>query len=322
MRPSRQIKAAIALETTYSGEIGSYMPILFRDEPDPDYHSDMVERKVVRDFYGAFEQIPANGQMTLKCQTELWAAGTAGGTPAWDTMMKVCGYACTVTGGSRAEYTPINDNFPSARLKINDSGAEGIVRGVVGTAAISVAAGELVLADWEFRGVKVSKSAVDFGAPAGHAAWKKPQVIRDDNAGALWRGATYSAGAFSGGQAYNLRSMKIDLGNTIQYTEELTAGLRWGQEQNITDRQVTGEVVFADTAAQEVAIFDNIAAGEELSMSFAIGTAAGQKLAVHMRAAQLITPKRFVYQGRRYTKAGFRALPSETGAPEIILAVL
>lgn len=322
MRLSRRIRVSCGVEDSYAGSTVVDAPILWRGEPRWEIEGDMVARDLVRDFLGAAEEIPANARSKLTGQTELWASGTAGTAPAWGPLMRACGLAETITAASRVEYTPISQDQESLRLKVNNDGVQYITKGNVGNAKLTLEAGALPLLDWEFRGVKVAYSEVAFGNPSTMAAWKKPQVIRDENAGALLRGCTYTAGVLASGTAYNLRSLTVDLGNTIEYSEELTNSLHWGQRQMITNREVKGEAVFAVTAAQEVAIRSDIENGVEASMGFKLGSVAGQKLVLFGRAVQLTTPQMERYNGMMYMRCGTRFLPSHTGNDELILAVM
>jgi hypothetical protein len=322
MRLSRRIRVSCGIEDSYAGSTVIDTPILWRGEPKWEIEGDMVDRDLVRDFLGAAEQIPANARSKLTGQTELWAAGAAGTAPAWGGMMRACGMAETISAGNRVEYTPVSQSLESLRLKVNNDGVQYITKGNVGTATLTLEAGALPVIDWDFRGVKVAHSEVAFGTPSTMAAWKKPQVIRDENAGALLRSCTYTAGALATGSVYNLRSMKIDLGNTIDYSEELTNAEGWGQRQMITKREVTGEALFAVTAAQEVAIRNDIANGVEASLGFKLGSVAGQKLVFFGRAVQLTTPQMETYNGMAYLRCGCRFLPSATGNDEFILAVM
>lgn len=320
-RLTRRIRLSAALETGYAGSPGTYFPILLSEDPKFTITHDMVDRDIVRDFLGGSEQIPANAEAEISFTTELWASGTAGTAAAWGPLLRACGYAETITAAQRVEYTPISDSFESLRFKINNDGVEYIVKGCYGTAVLDMTPGALPKINWTFKGVQIGHSAVAFGSPVSLSAWKKPQVIRDENAGALLLGSTYSAGAFTGGTPAPLRQLKIDLGTKVEYSEELTQSATNGQRMLITDRNVTGDITVRLSAADEVSWRTDIVNGVETGMGFVLGSTAGSILKMFSANTQRVTPQRANYNGMAYMQSGLRMIPG-SGNDEFRLVVM
>lgn len=57
----------------------------------------MVDRNVLRQYFGASDQACGSSHVKISFSVELSAAGTKGATPAWDTVLRCCGWGKVTT---------------------------------------------------------------------------------------------------------------------------------------------------------------------------------------------------------------------------------
>jgi hypothetical protein len=117
-------------------------------------------------------------------------------------------------------------------------------------------------------------------------------------------GATYSAGALTGGTVYSSTGLTLKASNQVSFTPLLGS-----ENVDITDRQSTGTLELDLTAAQEVALMTAVMANTTQSLAITIGTTTGNKIIVFAPAAQLLSPKKVDKNGRRLVGYDLRFLP-------------
>jgi hypothetical protein len=90
---------------------------------------------------------------------------------------------------------------------------------------------------------------------------------------------------------------------------------------DIAGRNVTGSTQLELTAAQEVTMFSDIAAGTLSSVSLLHGTTAGGKVLVYAPNGQRLAPKRVEFNGRAHLGMDLRFIPS-AGNDEVRIVAL
>jgi hypothetical protein len=263
-----------------------------------------VDRSLVREYFGASEQLV--GPATVRCSftVELAGSGTAATPPQWGDLLLACGMAENIyTLPDRVEYTPISTSLKSVTIYWFDDGVRHKLLGAMGNVRIEARVGDRPKLLFDFVGVDGGIAAA---TPSGvsYAAWKTPVAMTDANVVDLTVGATYSAGALSGGTVYASTGFDIDLGNSVQFVPTLNY-----ENIDITDRTTTGSVQLDLTAANEVSFMAVVKANTLQSYNMTIGTVAGNKIIVRLVTAQILNPTKTEVNGRRMLTYQIRALP-------------
>lgn len=265
-----------------------------------------VDRAVIRKYFGASESLVGSNFVEMGFDVELVGSGTAGTAPAWGPLMRAIGFAETITAGVRVDYTPISDNPESATIYWYDDGVLHKGLGVHGTATMDLSVGQIPKVSFKF--VALNGGVVEAN-PAGTnlAAWRIPQTVIDANSGDLTLGATHAAvvaPALNGGTPYPSQGLTVDLGVSAQFQPVLG-----GESVEIDGRTVTGAVKLKLTAAQEVALYDDVLKTTKRSFGLVHGTVANDKVLVFMPAVQLTEPTKEELNGTRYIGYKLRATP-------------
>lgn len=312
-RRTRQTAISVAIEASYGGTPGAYSPVLLVGVPDFNVDPDVVPRELVRPHFGASEELAGTARAILRFKTELAGSSALGVAPEWGKLLRFCGMAETITASTRVEYTPITDSPESGAIKFNRAGVQYLCRGARGTATLNLMAYDRPTIDWEIWGFDTQVLEVALTSPS-LAAWQRPTVITDANSGNIKLGATYAAGAISGGTIYNSQGTTIDLGNKLDHMKMLG-----GESIDITDRNVTGSATFELTAAEEVTWWGEMRANTLGAMSFNIG-GSGSQVVVHGPSVQRTKPRGTDYQGKQLMTVDTRWLPT-SGNDELRIIV-
>jgi hypothetical protein len=267
-----------------------------------------IDRALIRPFLGGSEQLSGNTSIQVRMTVELAGSGTAGTAPAWGPALRACGYAEVVTAGQRVEYTPVSLNHESCTIYAYIGGTLHIVLGARGTAVFQMGIGERPTIQFTFTGFDGGMTAAALPSTT-LTAFRTPVAITDPNAGDINLGCTYAAGALSGGTVYKSRGLSLDLGNDVQYIPTLG-----GDSVDIVARAVTGEFSLDLSAANRVALYNQVRANTLSSLGFSFGTTAGHRLLLHSPSAQLTTPRNDDVNGGLFNGYQLRLVPSPAGS--------
>lgn len=271
-----------------------------------------VDRSLVRNYFGASEQLVGTAYLTADFEVELAGSGTAATAPPWGELLRACGWAESglVTYAAYTPDTPANQK--SASIYYYDDGVLHKLIGCKGTFEIDMSIGARPVLKFKFIGKDGGISAASVPSTT-LTAWKQPLVITDPNTADLKFGGTYATGAVTGGTSYTSRGLTLNVGNNVQYT-----ALLGGDYVDVTDRSVTGKIELSLTAAQEVTFMGNVKANTLQSISLEHGTTAGAIVGVFLTSAQLINPVKADINGRRLCGYDLRSLPS-AGNDDLII---
>lgn len=247
------------------------------------------------------------GTASVKCSFSvlLAGAGTAATAPAWGALLQACAIAET-TGlltPNRVEYLPVTDALKTATIYWYDDGLLHKLTGCFGNVKLSAKSGEAPKLTFDFVGIDSGVSATA-NATAVLTGWKMPVAITKANVTDIVFGATYAAGALTGGTSYNSTGLSLEFGNAVTFAPMLTT-----EQVVLTDRKVSGALSVELTAAQEVTQMAAVKANTLTSIGFVIGTTTGNKIMLHLPSVQLINPKKEDFNGMRLIGFDLRALP-------------
>lgn len=265
---------------------------------------DSVERQIMRPHFGAQQSLHNTRFGKLTFDVELAPSGVAGTAPAWGALVRACAMAETITAATRVEYSPVTDGQESASLYFYLDGAYHKLLGAMGTFELSMNEGEIPMLKFEITGVDAG--TLEGALPAVTlTAWKTPQLVSADNSAGLKFGCTLAAGVLTGGTQFPSRGLSITLGNDVKPRRMLSR-----QSVDIVERKTTGSCQMELTAAQEVALINDINAQTLSTMSFEHGSAAGSKVLVFAPSVQRMAPKRVDQDGIAQMSVDLTLLPS------------
>jgi Phage tail tube protein len=286
---------------------GAANAILFSDASVTPLDAQNIDRNNIRGYFGASEQLVGTASVKLNFSVELAGSGTAGTAPAFDALLQACALAsAALLTPSRNEYTPVSSALKTATIYYYDDGVLHKLLGAMGTVSLSLKAGEIPKLNFEFTGLD---GGVATGTATGtYTAFKTPVPMTKANVVDITLGATYAAGALTGGTVYPSTGMEIQLGNAVAFTALLSS-----ERIDITDRAVSGSMQLDLTAAQEVSFMTTVKANTTQSVAITVGTVAGNKFIVHAPAVQLTNPKKEELNGTRLIGFDLRFVPTPTG---------
>ncbi len=268
-----------------------------------------VSRDLVRGYFGGSEQLVATAFVTVDFTVELAGSAAAATAPQWGDLLIGCGMAeSLLTTPNRVEYLPVSSALKTLTIYYHDDGVLHKLLGAMGTVKLSAKVGERPTLQFSFTGLDGGITAVANATPT-LSAWKTPPTMTKANVVDITLGCTYSAGALASGTVYASTGLELDLGNTVNYTPLLSS-----DRIDLSQREVTGSVMFDLTAAQEVTFMASVKANTTQGLGFTIGTAAGNKIIIHAPAVQLINPSKGEVNGTRLIGYDLRLVPTAGGS--------
>jgi hypothetical protein len=263
-----------------------------------------VNRNLVRGYFGGSEQLVGVASVKAKITVELAGSGTAGTAPAWGNLLLACAMAEGVLATpARVEYTPVSTALKTVTIYYYDDGVLHKLLGTMGNCMFSAKVGERPTMTFDFVGLDGGISAATNATPT-LTAWKTPVVMTKANVVDITLGATYAAGALTGGITYPSTGLEFTLGNAVQFEPLLSQ-----ETVDVTDREITGSTELDLTAVQEVAFMATVKANTTQSLALTIGTTTGNKMIIHTPAVQILNPKKINRNGRRMIGYDLRMVP-------------
>lgn len=305
------------IETTYGTDAlptGAANALLISNASfDISYNN--VNRDLIRPFLGGSEQLTGSRSVQTTFDVEIAGSGLAGDAPAWGPLLRACAMSEAVTVDERVEYTPTSAGFASLTIYYHLDGVLHKALGCRGTFALKMGEGERPVFSFTFTGLDGGTTATA-DPTLTLTEWKAPLVITDQNSGDIKLGASYSAGAITGGTAFPSRGLNLDIGNSVQYVP-----LLGGQSVEITQREVTGSMQLDLTAAQLVTAINDINLNTNTSLCLEHGLSAGNKVLIFAPAVQRINPKHADFNGMAHLSTDLRLMPT-VGDDELRIVAL
>jgi len=283
---------------------GAANAVLVSDVTITPLEAQSIERPLIRGYFGGSEQLVGPASVKLSYSVELAGSGAAATPPAWGQLLLGCAVAeGQLTTPARVEYTPVSSALKTLTQYYYDDGVVHKLLASMGNCTLSAKVGERPMLRFEWTGLEGGIVATP--NPSGtFTQWKKPVAMTKANVIDITLGATYAAGALTGGTVYNSTGLELNFGNTINFTPMLTV-----EDVDMADRQSTATVEMELTAAQEVALMAAVKANETQTLGFTIGTAPGNKVVIFAPAVQLTNPRKSELNGKRLIGFDLRLVP-------------
>ena len=264
-----QRKRVILIETesgTSEATVGATDAVQVIDLSITPQSSDVVNRDVVRPYFGASEQLLANTKVECTFSVEMAGSGTAGTPPRYSKALEACGMKETIASGTSCTYNPMSTGIETVTIHYNVDGFLQKAINCRGTFSLVCEVGAIPRIDFTFTG--------EYIAPSDSAL---PTITYGDQASPL----IFKNGNTSGFQLLShqgsLASFNMDLGNTVEYRE--LVGAATAKEVLITDRAASGSATIEAVALGTKDFFAaSIAEGSLGNLQFLHGTTAGNKV--------------------------------------------
>lgn len=235
-----------------------------------------AERDIILGVFAAPDKLPYTRRAEVTFSCELQSSGTLGTAPAWGDLLVGCGFAETVTAGARVDYTPASSGLKTLTLwaYVNDRLEKYTF--CAGTFKLNMGVGNVPSLDFTFTGL-VSSVAAAPGVTPTLSAWIRPEAVGPSATSQLSLGAvTYSAGALSGGTAYNFKDFSIDCANDVQDLELATK-----ETVAIYGRAPACSLTADLDASAHAGFVADMHAGTTRALGLVHGSAAGRKVLVY-----------------------------------------
>jgi hypothetical protein len=260
-------------------------------------NAQFVSRDLVRNYFGASEELISSYNKLVSYDVEAVGSGTAGTAPAWSALLRACGWAETLVALERVTYLPVTNGQESCSQYVYDSGVLHKLLGCKGGVTFSLGLGGIPKMSFSFVAIDGGDTEA---VPAGvtYAAYQPPQVVNNQFTGDLTLGCalapTPGAVSLTGGTTYPSTGLEIDMGIKAEFIPLLGS-----ETVDITDRKAKGKIKIDVTAAQEIALYAAIKAGTVQGLGLLHGTSVGKRFGLFLPAAQLINPTKGDQSGKR-----------------------
>lgn len=265
---------------------------------------DTEPRELLLPHLGGSEHMVAARRAEIEFEVEFASSGAAGTAPAWGKLLRACGMSQTVVAADRVEYLPVSDGMESLRFRYAIDGVRYLAKGGRGTVKFVLSSYKIPVMQFKFWAFD-TWAAVNAPFATNHAAWKRPDVLTDANAGDIRIGGTMSASGYAqNGTVLPSQGLEVDLGNKLSHVK-----LLGGESIDIVDRDPMGKISVALSAAYEVTWRDEINQNNITTLGFNFFPAAGRGVHIFCPAVQRVDPQMREYEGRALMDSELRILP-------------
>jgi hypothetical protein len=265
---------------------------------------DVVERELVRPYYGNFSQLVAKTSTAISFEVELAGSGTAGTAPKYDAALKACGLSGTVVATTSVTYAPVTTIFSSCTIHYNVDGVRHKMVGCRGTVSLNCTVGQIPTLKFDMQGLYTAPD--DFASPAvTYTNQAAPLVFRQGSSSA------FSFLSYAG----VLNSFEFNLSNELVY-RELVGGIK---EVLLVGRKPSGNVTMEATSITTKDYFAASLTSTTGSATFLHGTTAGNKCLFTAPYVDITNPSYSDQDSVVMLNVPFNALPSAAGNDEFTL---
>lgn len=231
-----------------------------------------IDRKLVRPYWGASEQIQGTILMKLNFKVELGMSPAPGVAPAIGRLLRACAFAETITASTSVAYTPVSQQTEMLTFRFFQDGVRYVTHSARGKCKILLNAYEVPMVDFEFWGIGrdplvAALPTTDFTGSV------RPTAVSAKWSSDFRLGVTLGGGGGTGGTSYPCKGLEIDVANDLNHY------LNTAQEEvGIASRRITGKTTVLLDEAQEVAWYTDIADLVTTTASFGHGSASGRQV--------------------------------------------
>lgn len=275
-RYHRKLAILHKLETTYAtdAEPAAADALIGTNVTFTPIESDEVSRDLLLPYLGNQGVILTGKYATLEFDIEIAGAGAAGDVPKYGSLLRIAGFAETVTVDTSVEYSIVEDDAESGSLYFVSDKVQHILLGCRANVVPSFT--PKGIPRFRFRVIGLLGTITDIGTmPAfSQAGWVTPLDVSKSNTTMTLHGWAAVA-----------ESLSIDMGNT------LTPRFLIGDERiHVSDRRATGTAVVEARSLATVNWFDICQERTRGALSLVHGTTAGNIVEVDAPAVEIGRP--------------------------------
>lgn len=305
---SRKRTILAKTEVTYGVDptpTGAANAILVRNLSITPLSAENVSRDLVRPYLGASEQLIASKYVGCEFEVEMAGSGAAGTAPAYGPLLLACGFTETIVAVTSATYAPVSASFKSATIYYNVDGVLHKITGARGNVEMTINTNQIPVFKFTFTGL--------YNAPTDTVA---PSVVYTAFQTPLAANTTNTTGFSLFSYSAAMESLSLNMGNAVTYRSLIGA-----EDVLMTDRQVSGSVVFeAPTIATKD--FFSIALASALgALDITHGTTAGNKVQITSSRVDISNPTYSESNGIQMLNVPLTLVPSTSGNDEISIVV-
>ena len=265
----------------------------------------LVDRALIRAFFGNSEQLPAQQYAEVTFDVELQSSGTAGTAASHGPLLQGAGFVET-DGPSDVQYDPTSTaaSFKSCTIYAYNDGVLHKLLGARGD--VSFILQNQQIPKMRFRYIGQYSTPTD-ASPSGvdYTTFKTPSIVNATNT------ATCTLHSVSPVTA----SIEINMANNLVY-RDYVGGTK---QVLITDRKPAGTITMEAVTVATKNWWSTIAAATTGAMSVVHGVGAGYISQIDAPAVQLINPTFTDSDGITMMQAGIVLVPTSTGNNDIKL---
>jgi len=192
--------------------------------------AETIERDNLRPESGAYQQIHVGAHVLLEFDVEMAGAGSAGGIPAYDVLMRACALAETNIVGVSAQYDPVSENEESCTLYMYFADQQHKLIGSRGVWSVKMDKKGIPYWHFAMTGLWADPSSVVSVVP-DFSGFVAPKHVSNDN--------TPTCQLF--GRNLICSSLEISSGNEVIHRDLIGV-----EEVVVVDRKITGKIKFED----------------------------------------------------------------------------
>jgi len=237
--------------------------------------ADEIDRNLDREIIGNSAAILVGRRVTLSALVEAAGGGDADTPPPYGTLLRMCGFAETITATTDVSYDLVDDldTIESATLFAYWRGMLHKMLGARSSLTLNASSRDLARLGISPTGLFVPVTQADPGADADYSAFQAPLEVGNTH-------STFSLG----GTALEMESLEIDFGHPVNYVH------RVGKERvELGNPEPSGTVVIKRPTLATYNFFAN-AGGDPVALKFVQGTVAGNIFELELDSVQTMQP--------------------------------
>lgn len=295
------------IESTYATDptpTGSANAILLRNLNVVPLDGELVNRDLIRPYFGNSDTLVAATKVQLDFEIELAGAGAAGTAPAYGPLLRACAMAEDVNAGVDVIYTPLSSTHESVTIYFNVDGILHKITGARGSFEINLTAKQIPVLKFTFTGIY--NAPTDTAAPtADYTDFIQPEVANTAHT------TSFSLLSYSG----ILQSVQLNMANEVIHRE-----LIGFEGVEIVDRKPAGTFMIEAPTIAAKDYFSAAVAGTTGAFSLLHGSAAGKQIEINAPRVSLGNPAYQDDNGIQMLSIPFTVTP-DTGNDELEIII-
>jgi hypothetical protein len=232
-----------------------------------------VSRDLLKPYMGHQGVILVGKYATLSGEVEIAGSGAAGTAPAYGPLLRMAGFAETITALTDVQYKPVSGSFDSGSVYFNLDGVNHVLLGARANVKMSFKPKEIPRFTFDIVGLL--GTIADVALPTGvFTAFKDPLPVNKAN-------TTFALHAYAGGT----EGVSIDMGGKVEPRLLINT-----ESVQYVERQATGEAVMEAAALATINWFSIAQAHTTGLFALQHGLTAGNIVKVDGVAAQIGMP--------------------------------